>query len=37
VITAWKAKRPSVSGHEGNYDMREIVNPIFHQARTGCQ
>ncbi|AVZ72679.1 hypothetical protein SLUN_11225 [Streptomyces lunaelactis] len=23
VITAWKARHPSVSGHEGAYDMRE--------------
>lgn len=26
VITAWKAQRPSASGHEGRYGMREIVN-----------
>jgi transposase len=37
VITAWKAKHPSVSGHEGQYEMREIVNAILYQARTGCQ
>ena len=28
VITAWKAIRPSVSGHRGHYPMREIVNAI---------
>ncbi|MGW7461131.1 transposase [Streptomyces sp. NPDC054797] len=37
VITAWKARHPSVSGHGGAYDMREIVNAILYQARTGCQ
>jgi Putative transposase of IS4/5 family (DUF4096) len=35
VITAWKAAHPSVSGHEGTYDMREIVNAIRYQGRTG--
>jgi transposase len=37
VITAWKAAHPSVSGHEGNYAMREIVNAIRYQGRTGVQ
>ncbi|GGX57455.1 DDE transposase [Streptomyces noursei] len=37
VITAWKARHPSVSGHEGQYAMREIVNALLYQARTGCQ
>ncbi|WP_449066538.1 IS5 family transposase [Planomonospora algeriensis] len=37
VITAWKARHPSVSGHRGRYAMREIVNAILYQARTGCQ
>lgn len=37
VITAWKAAHPSVSGHQGRYAMREIVNAIFYQGRTGCQ
>ncbi|ETA01739.1 hypothetical protein CcI6DRAFT_02749, partial [Frankia sp. CcI6] len=23
VLTAWKARHPSASGHEGGYDMRE--------------
>ncbi|GAA1026116.1 IS5-like element ISSco3 family transposase [Virgisporangium ochraceum] len=34
---AWKAKHPSVSGHQGRYPLREIVNAIFYQNRTGCQ
>ncbi|MER6562302.1 transposase [Streptomyces sp. NPDC001027] len=37
VITAWKARHPSVSGHQGKYAMREIVNAILCQNRTGCQ
>lgn len=37
VITAWKGRHPSVSGYQGRYDMREIVNAILYQARTGCQ
>lgn len=37
VITAWKAKHPSASGHEGQYAMREIVNALLCQARAGCQ
>jgi transposase len=37
VITAWKAAHPSVSGHEGGYEMREIVNAIRYQGRTGVQ
>ncbi|WP_157254400.1 IS5 family transposase [Nonomuraea typhae] len=37
VITAWKAAHRSVSGHQGNYAMREIVNAILYQGRTGCQ
>lgn len=37
VTTAWKGRHPSVSGHEGAYGMREIVNAILYQARTGCQ
>jgi transposase len=36
-LQAWKAKHPSVSGHEGRYALREIVNSIFYQNRTGCQ
>jgi transposase len=37
VLTAWKAAHPSVSGHEGNYELREIVNAIRYQGRTGVQ
>ncbi|EEP74791.1 transposase [Micromonospora sp. ATCC 39149] len=36
-LRAWKARRVSVSGHQGDYDLREIVNPILYQNRTGCQ
>ncbi|MFI2664166.1 IS5 family transposase [Micromonospora carbonacea] len=38
-LQAWKAKRVavSVSGREGDYDLREIVNAIFYQNGTGCQ
>jgi transposase len=36
-LLAWKAKHPSVSGHQGRYEVREIVNAIFYQNRTGCQ
>ncbi|MFD7446646.1 IS5 family transposase, partial [Streptomyces sp. NPDC059909] len=37
VITAWKARHRSVSGHQGRYEMREIVNALLYQSRTGCQ
>ncbi|MEU8107779.1 transposase [Nonomuraea muscovyensis] len=37
VLTAWKAAHPSVSGHEGNYELREIVNAIRYQGRTGVK
>lgn len=37
VIEVWKAGHPSVSGHRGRYEMREIVNAILYQTRTGCQ
>ncbi len=36
VIAAWKDRHRSVSGHQGAYDMREIVNAILYQGRTGC-
>jgi transposase len=36
-LDAWKAKHPSVSGHQGRYSLREILNSIFYQNRTGCQ
>jgi transposase len=37
VLTTWKAAHPSVSGHEGNYELREIVNAIRYQGRAGVQ
>ena len=37
VISAWKAAHPSASGHQGGYEMREVVNAILYQSRTGCQ
>ncbi|MER5618530.1 IS5 family transposase [Streptomyces sp. NPDC002215] len=37
VLTAWKNRHRSVSGHQGRYSMREIVNSILYQSRTGCQ
>ena len=37
VITAWKAAHQSASGHQGGYELREIVNAILYQSRTGCQ
>jgi transposase len=37
VITAWKAAHPSASGHQGGYELREIINAILYQSRTGCQ
>jgi transposase len=37
VVTVWKAAHPSVSGHQGRYAMREIVNAILYQNRSGCQ
>ncbi|WSS80221.1 transposase [Streptomyces sp. NBC_01174] len=37
MITVWKDRHRSVSGHQGAYAMREIVNAILYQGRTGCQ
>ena len=37
LIAAWRARHPSVSGHRGRYEMREIVNALRYQNRTGCQ
>jgi transposase len=36
VLTAWKNAHPSVSGHCGQFELREIVNGILYQARAGC-
>jgi transposase len=33
VITVWKAQHPSVSGHQGRYAMREIINAMCCQVR----
>jgi transposase len=37
VITAWKARHPSVSGHQGRYAMRRVVDALLYQNRSGCQ
>ncbi|MCX4851409.1 transposase [Streptomyces sp. NBC_00893] len=37
VITAWRYRHRSVSGHKGAYAMRVIVDAIPYQGRTGCQ
>ncbi|KUN76616.1 transposase [Streptomyces griseoruber] len=37
LIAAWKARRPSISRHQGRYAMREIVNALRYQNRTGYQ
>jgi transposase len=37
VITAWKGRHRSVSGHQGAYAMREIVNANLYQNRPGRQ
>jgi transposase len=34
VIAAWKAARPSASGHQGRYEMREIANTLPCQGST---
>jgi hypothetical protein len=34
VLTARKAAHPSVSGHQGRYELREIVTAILYQNRT---
>ncbi|MFI5752704.1 transposase, partial [Streptomyces sp. NPDC051644] len=37
VLAAWKAGRPSATGHEGRCGMPEVVGAILCQSRTGCQ
>ncbi len=37
MITAWKDRHRSVSGHQGAYEMRESANATLCQGRTGCQ
>ncbi|MCF6476347.1 hypothetical protein FAF44_49610 [Nonomuraea sp. MG754425] len=34
IITAWKAAHRSVSGHQGKYEMREIVNALLYHGVT---
>ena len=36
-LEAWRATRVSVAGRQGEQDLREIVNALFYQNRTGCQ
>jgi hypothetical protein len=36
LIAAWKAAHPSVSGHQGRYEMRGIVNALLYQGRTAA-
>ena len=36
-LGAWRANRISVAGRQGEQDLREIVNAILYQNRTGCQ
>ena len=36
-LEAWRSTRVSVAGRTGEHDLREIVNAILHQTRTGCQ
>jgi transposase len=39
LITAWKLERiaRSATGDPGSCDLREVVNALFYQNRTGCQ
>jgi transposase len=39
MITGWKQDRVarSATGDPGSCDLKEVVNAIFHQNRTGCQ
>jgi transposase len=36
-LEAWRSGRVSVAGCYGQQDLREILNAIFYQNRTGCQ
>jgi transposase len=36
-LLVWKAEHPSVLGHQGRYELREMGNAICYQNRTGCQ
>ncbi len=39
MITSWKLERVarSATGDPGSCDLREVVNALFYQNRTGCQ
>ena len=37
LIAVWKARHPSVSGYQGRYEVREVVDALRCQDRTGCQ
>ena len=39
MITAWKRERVarSATRNPGGCDLRNVVNAIFYQDRTGCQ
>jgi transposase len=39
LVTAWKQERVSRSatGDPGSCDLREVVNALLYQNRTGCQ
>jgi transposase len=36
-LETWRSRRVSVAGRTGEHDLREIVNAILYQTRTGCQ
>jgi transposase len=36
-LDAWRANRVSVAGRRGEQNLREVVNAILYQNRTGCQ
>ena len=36
-LDAWRSRRVSVAGRLGEQDLREVVNAILYQNRTGCQ
>lgn len=37
VLAAWKHRHPSPTGHQGDHHLRDIVDAIFYQSRSGCQ
>ena len=36
-LDVWRSRRVSVAGRHGEQDLREVVNAILYQNRTGCQ